>query len=625
MKRLLSASLVILFLAVASFPQNIFSANCSQASKLFSSAYNVTFEVKGSGSVIVTQKVGLKNLSSDCFVSEFNLDVNTDKVKNISGTDSLGAIQIKLKKKPGTTSIGVKLNEEVIGLGKSTTFTLKYTLVDLAKKEGKIWNLDIPNIATGEKITSYRLKVIAPASFGDIFSISPSPKQKSKTKSSTILIFGKEILGKQKVSISFGSEQFMTFKIKVPLENKQIFPKKFKVPLPLDSATSRVLIKSMDPRPGKIYMDENGNYLAEYGLSAREFTEVKIGGVVKLVNERNKFVAVKTFTEKELEKFKQESRFIQVQNRLIQEKAKELGDARKIYEFVVDLLSFETVKVDNGDSERKGAVDALSENPSVTSLGFVDLFVALSRAAGIPAREVFGVAISDDQSLKPTFVGGNLNTNKLHIWAQIYDSEKNMWVDVDPTWGNVLGLDYFGKILPDRFALLYTTSSEGLELLKDLTTLSDNIEVSYSEKKEDFSPKLDFEIVVDQAVAGFPADLKIILENKKGVSIPNGRLFLEMKNLNLVGEETSQVDLLLPFEKKTLRFKLRGGEFFGKSEGLIKARFEAKTGGGDLSVSKEKSVQIASLFSFGLQQLLLLLALILIVIGIFAPKYFKKK
>jgi hypothetical protein len=54
------------------------------------------------------------------------------------------------------------------------------------------------------------------------------------------------------------------------------------------------------------------------------------------------------------------------------------------------------------------------------------LFVALARAAGLPAREVGGLAYSDIEG--PAF--------SWHAWAEIHNGKQ--WVTVDPTWDQVL-------------------------------------------------------------------------------------------------------------------------------------------------------------------------------------------
>jgi len=51
------------------------------------------------------------------------------------------------------------------------------------------------------------------------------------------------------------------------------------------------------------------------------------------------------------------------------------------------------------------------------------LFVSLARAAGLPAREVGGVAFVNVDD-RPLF--------GWHAWAEVHDGEQ--WVTVDPTW-----------------------------------------------------------------------------------------------------------------------------------------------------------------------------------------------
>src|SRR5262249_57226823 len=53
------------------------------------------------------------------------------------------------------------------------------------------------------------------------------------------------------------------------------------------------------------------------------------------------------------------------------------------------------------------------------------LMVALARAAGLPAREVGGVAFV--RAHKPLF--------GWHAWAEVHDGKQ--WVSVDPTWDQV--------------------------------------------------------------------------------------------------------------------------------------------------------------------------------------------
>ena len=53
------------------------------------------------------------------------------------------------------------------------------------------------------------------------------------------------------------------------------------------------------------------------------------------------------------------------------------------------------------------------------------LFVALARAAGIPAQEVGGIA----------YIGDEAQLFGWHAWAEIHDGER--WISVDPTWNQL--------------------------------------------------------------------------------------------------------------------------------------------------------------------------------------------
>ena len=602
----------------------VYSADCSKVEDLFSSTYDVTFSLQSNGDAAVTQKISLKNLSSDCFVSEFGLTVNSGRVQSVSGKDSLGTIKTSSKKEKDATIIIARLNDEVIGLGRAVVFTLEYTLKGLASKEGNIWRVSVPNIATSEEVTAYTLRVRSPRSFGNIFSTTIEPKRKIVGKDNTVLEFNKEILETQGVTIAFGDSQQIFFNFKLPLENKQLFRKKFQVPIPSDTDSQVVLLKEMKPKPGRIYLDKFGNYLAEYTVPARSFIEAQIEGLVKIIDTDSGEVATsgKEFSEEELKIFKEESAFVQVQESLIQEQAKKLEDTKKIYNFVTKTFQFDSRLETNLKKDRVGALSIVSNKDSkLTTTDFVDLFTAISRAAGMPTRQVIGLVVSKNAANKPRYVGPPLYTKSLHTWVQVYDKDQKTWFDVDPTWGNTANADYFGGNFTDRIALLFTDSTYGLENLESFTLLSDSVEVGYSSSPEDFTPEVSMDIDLDQPVAGFPADLEIKLANNKGVSLASSNLNIELDNLTVVGESQKKLEALLPFEKRVIKFRVRGGNFFGESQGKVKVHLV----GGQKEIQKEQNVQIASLFSFGGQQISLIGILVLLILGNFAPRFFRKK
>ncbi|MCH7541826.1 transglutaminase domain-containing protein [Patescibacteria group bacterium] len=598
----------------------VIGADCSDASKIFSSNYGLTITFDGQGDAKVNQKVSLTNLVDGCFASEYSLNINSTNVRSVSGRDSLGNLSTQLKKKKESTTVTVKLNDEVIGKNKTVAFELSYVLKGLAKKQGLLWNLAVPQITTSEVVKSYNLVIVVPFSFGGVFSISPTPKSIKATKNRTVITYDKSTAFSKSISASLGSHQEISFTLKHQLENKSFLSKNFLLYLPPDTRKQQVLYKTINPSPKKLTMDKYGNYIAEYRVGGRSTVEVVFEGVVKVIAEGKDLPSPVFLSSDDLDKLKDSGRFIQVQDRLIQEKAKELKSTQAIYDFVVGYLEYDSNSYEAGSAGRLGAVELLRNNTPATNLDFVGLFLALTKASGIPSRIAFGLVIQDKDGFKPTFVGNPLNSRDLHVWAQIYDFKKKIWVDVDPTWGRTLSSNHIQEVFGDRFVLLTSNSGDDLDSLKALTISSNNIVVSGAEKKSDFTPKIDLLLESDQAFAGFPVEIKIKIQNNSGVSLTSGKIVVSTENVDLITDNPIEIPIIFPFETKVYKIKLRTGGIFGATLGNINVQFISNSGVDKIKLSKQRSVVVKSFFSIGPQQVLLFILVILLVIGAFSTK-----
>ena len=122
--------------------------------------------------------------------------------------------------------------------------------------------------------------------------------------------------------------------------------------------------------------------------------------------------------------------------------AKQYSTPESIYQYVVKTLSYSYERV-NQNPVRRGAVQALVSPKQAICMEFTDLFIAMARAANIPAREVVGFAYTTNSKLRPL----SLVTDVLHSWPEYFDKEQSIWIPVDPTWGNTTGgVDYFTKL-----------------------------------------------------------------------------------------------------------------------------------------------------------------------------------
>jgi len=144
-----------------------------------------------------------------------------------------------------------------------------------------------------------------------------------------------------------------------------------------------------------------------------------------------------------------------------------------IADFVSNALEYER------QNSRRGALWALTNLRGDCS-EFTDLFIALSRAAGIPARAVYGWGYSE-------------NGLDGHAWAEAFLPGAG-WVPVDPTWRKRTG-DYVARLDTVHLARCTRgiTSGESLMYLRYLgkgPTTSENVEVrviSLNEAAVDFT------------------------------------------------------------------------------------------------------------------------------------------
>ncbi|MCK4720657.1 transglutaminase domain-containing protein, partial [bacterium] len=99
-----------------------------------------------------------------------------------------------------------------------------------------------------------------------------------------------------------------------------------------------------------------------------------------------------------------------------------------------------------------GSFEDLLENAGYSVWGRSDVFVTLSRSAGLRTRQVAGHVFSDE----------------LLVWSQVWAPEENTWLDVDthyaqvgvdslhiPIWGTLTGEMYFNYIAYPKIQRLY--------------------------------------------------------------------------------------------------------------------------------------------------------------------------
>ena len=196
--------------------------------------------------------------------------------------------------------------------------------------------------------------------------------------------------------------------------------------------------------------------------------------------------------------------------------ARDLKTPQAIYDYVVKTLTYDYTRSTSTNETRIGAKEILSRPENAVCLEFTDLFIALARAAQIPAREVDGYAFTDNEAERPL----SLIPDILHAWPEYYDDHKKAWVMVDPTWGNTTnGMDYFSTFDLSHIAFVikgtdstYPVPAGGYKISEKNTERDVTVEFT----KEVLIPNDNFSIVSEMekaALSGFPIHGSIRVAN----------------------------------------------------------------------------------------------------------------
>ncbi len=537
------------------------------ASSNFTTDYKVVYNISEKGIAKADLFIGLTNKTSEYYASSYEMQIGFDNVNNLTAFDPDGKLNPTLVKTDDGHNIDLVFNKKVTGLGKRLSFNISFETPDVAKKYGRIWEINIPGIANPDEFNSFTVEVRAPNSFGKPTFIKPSAASRNNTGSLQELVFTKEILDESGVSISFGESQAYTFNLVYHLNNDNLYPIKTEIALPPTTNYQTVYLQNLNPKPSNVKLDTDGNWLATYELGPAQKKDVVADGKIEIFLEPKR----EDLAPSDRQKYLEERPYWQVNAPEIQKLARELKTPEAIYKFVVKALTYDFSRVTD-DKPRLGALSALKKPDSAVCLEYTDLFIALARAAGIPAREVDGFAYTENPRQRPL----SLVKDILHAWPEYYDDDKKTWIMVDPTWGSTTGgIDYFSVLDFDHVTFVrkgidsnYPIPAGGYKYITD--KYSKDVTVNFAEQVP--AEEQSFEIK-----SKFPAYAMTALPVKGEIEISNtgqtiiGPQVMAITSLNLKPQlQTIRTDAIPPFGRSAAQAVFEAESFLTNKTGQYK-------------------------------------------------------
>lgn len=497
-------------------------SSSSASEKVTNTAYDITYTVDGNGLTNVLFAINLTNTTSSQYATAYSLKVGFENIANIRAADPDGPITPLVKQLNDGFLINVVFNKQTAGKGKTLPFTISFTTPDVVQKNGRIWEINIPGIANKNDFTNLHAHVKVPSFLGKPTYIKPAITTEA-------LDFSKEQLGKSGISLFFGDEQKYQFSLAYHLQNTNIFPVKTEIAIPPTTNYQKVTFESIIPPPENVRQDIDGNWLAQYSLKPSQKIDITAKGAVKI----SLHPRPQQLSEQERRLYLSEQHYWQ-KNKKIKDLADELKSPQAIYNYVVKNLTYDFSRVIEGKT-RLGAEQALLHPESAVCLEFTDLFIAIARAAGIPARKVDGFAYTQNVRQRPV----SLVKDVLHTWPEYYDDTKKSWIMIDPTWGNTTGgTDYFYALDFDHFAFTINGKTSTAPIPAGGYKLpfapeTKDVVVSLSQNSKEVTPKVSLSSEIsERAFAGLPIFTTVIIKNKRGVVYPAGTIVVNSSKLS---------------------------------------------------------------------------------------------
>ncbi len=410
------------------------------AQEEFTISQEIAYQINQAGEAQITHDINMVNNFSSIYATQYSLTITGSQlIKDITAVSQEQNLRTSTdRSNRNLTKITVFFDPPITGKDKANQFKISYQIDGFVENVGQTKRITVPKINNIDQTNETKLTIIVPDEFGPLSFISPKNFRKEAENNQTIITFHQTDLFEKEVMAIFGDVQLMQFDLKYFLENPTKQTVRQIIALPPDTSYQKIFLTDLDPQPEKVVIDDDGNWLAHFLLEPEEVINITAQGVAQITAEpKNSPLEPEDFSL-----YLKEDRYWETNNEKIKSLAKNLKTADQIYHYVVNNLQYNLDRVKNRQIDRQGALLALENPDQAICTEFTDLFIALARAAGIPAREINGYAYSANPQILPS----TLYADVLHSWPEYWDNNTNTWRQVDPTWESTSNIDYFNKM-----------------------------------------------------------------------------------------------------------------------------------------------------------------------------------
>ncbi|MCB9813699.1 MAG: transglutaminase domain-containing protein [Pseudomonadales bacterium] len=574
-------------------PQLIFAQteiNNQQENENFITTINSTYTVDLQGMTKVSHNIKITNNTPAFYLKQYALKtsyfgLNNIEIKNTSGK----TIPANIVTNETGTSIGITFEDEVVGQGKSRNFLIEYNNPDLATIAGRVLEVHIPQLGDAHSFSENKTTLITPSYFSIPVRVSPEPLSVDFKPNGVTSIFLRP--NGETISAIYGQEQVYKMTLRYSLENPTNSPAIAQISLPPDTPFQKMHYHALDPLPTEMKKDLDGNWIATYTIPASAATVVHLTAEAKITLDPNPNIPFSIPSNDHTKSLK----FWESNDSSIIEKAQQYKTPEQIYNYIIDTLNYSRDELDINTISRLGAVKAF-ENPNLAVCQeFTDTFIAMARANNIPARRLIGYAYTENSVLRPLSFEGDI----LHSWPEYYDSTKNIWIPIDPTWGDTTGgIDYFHQFDLNHIVFAINGVSSNLPhpagSYKIQSEDTKDVEVSIGELFPQITPQISTKMVQKKLLfIPIPGMYEMYVRNDTGQAWYDMQALITSldSEVNVEFNDSTIIKTILPFQ--TIKYNVT---FFTKKisipkDSLINVNYKDVLTGNLLYESSTQSIK----------------------------------
>lgn len=403
----------------------------------FRTSYNIEYFIRDDDPQNYTKTsytITITNLQPDLIIKKFTLSFpRSFSTGSIFAKDDRGSINPVTVEKERISEITFELNNPKPGLNEVNTLYLDFLQKNIFRAKGSIWEIFIPTLENKENDTHSITVYLPPGKHKKLSLAKPPPDLVSFDK----VVWNRNV-GRSIYAV-FGEVQRYSLDLTYHLINPNLYKVYTDVAFPPDTLYQRIIVDSIIPKPDSVFSDEDGNFMARYNLDSKQAKQVLFKGLAEIYTiPRTEY---RPYVQKQFEANQRSLFNAQSFWKLDNETPIKSNIVKEHYDFTTQTLSYNFNRVIKGNS-RMGANQALRFPDQAVCTEYSDLLIASARQRGIYVREVQGFAFANEQELRPV---QQESSDILHSWVEYYDTSKNIWVPIDPTWQDTSGIDYFSS------------------------------------------------------------------------------------------------------------------------------------------------------------------------------------